>query len=794
MRSILGKSRSGLIVLVIGALSVAVGSCADSETPPDLELMVVPTPPDEWTPGDMLRELDAVTGGEGAMAESVADVRAMIQAQHHESLNEWPQAVTAWRTALQRAEGPFGKNALEGWIKAYSKQLGKQSDRLVLARLLLAEMNGGQSSRYMQLQGLTTDVALLPLVEKLVPEWLTPVPPGMTTPTTLEPPPLGQFPAADPLLTASAARRCGGAIVDDTTWGKWLASQPVAIGDYWRGISAQCANQSAEALAALRSAYPKLAQDKKTQAHAVEAASRVATLERALIQRAEAADTYNELMRLWQLPTVTPKTMGLDDAAFAIRRIDESLWASRYRTMVSDYENAKVHAQAALNHVATALTNRTLGSSQTKEKLAALRAEAYHTLAYRIAVEEQQYDSALSMTLLGLQSPYLDREWKDRLQWFAGVYDYLAGRFESAKKKWEKLLEETKEDHMRAMLYFWLAKAYDQMGQKAESRFYLAAGIDDYPISYYSTVAPLAAGFEPPKDWRKVFGDPSFLALRLKDTSNMPLDRLRRHKTHGRLVARAEVLAAAKLTPWFKLAADELDTAMTNDLTLDSNIPAFVYLSRLHYAAGSYLKTIALTTKLIKAEPGFWKKYPEQILVYFAQPYREIYERNALEQSIDKELLMAISRQESGFTADIRSSANALGVMQLIRPTAERFASELGLPADDLDTLLKTPAANIRMGARYLKVLQLTYKGYEPAVYGGYNAGEYSVDLWLKRRAHSDVLMFVELVPFGETKDYIKNVWRNVAVYRFLAGVQDPSSSDAKHEKDSGRTRADNLN
>jgi soluble lytic murein transglycosylase-like protein len=72
------------------------------------------------------------------------------------------------------------------------------------------------------------------------------------------------------------------------------------------------------------------------------------------------------------------------------------------------------------------------------------------------------------------------------------------------------------------------------------------------------------------------------------------------------------------------------------------------------------------------------------------------------------------------------------------------------------------------MGSRYLKRLSLEYKGFPPAVYGAYNAGEPAVDIWLKRRAHSDPLTFVELVPFGETKSYIRNVWRNVMVYSFL--------------------------
>ena len=564
---------------------------------------------------------------------------------------------------------------------------------------------------------------------------------------------------------------------------------------YWRGLSAQCVNQSSAALTALRAAYPKLALDKKTQPLAVEAAARVAVLERALIQRAEAADTYNELMRLWALPTVTASAMGMDDATFALRRIDEALWASRYRTMVSDYENAKLHAQTALNHVATALTSRTIGGSNVKRKAGrvARRGLSHARIPHcrrRAAIRQCAVDVA-PWPAVALSGPRMERPAPmvcRRLR--LPVRPVRVGEEEMGKRYSLR----PKTTACARCFISGLPRLTIKWVEKAESRFYLSAGIDDYPLSYYSTVAPAAAGLTAPRDWRKVFGDAADLPLKLHNAGDLQIDKLRRHKTYGRLVNRAEILAAAKLTSWLKLAADELDQAISAELTVENNVVSYLYMTRLHYAAGNYLKAIGMTTKLAKAEPNFWKKYPEQILIYFPQPFREIYERNSLEQNIDRELLMAISRQESGFTPDIRSPANALGVMQLIHPTAERFATELGMPTNDLDTLLKTPAANIRMGAKYLKVLQLTYKGYEPAVFGGYNAGEYSIDLWLKRRANSDMLMFVELVPFGETKDYIKNVWRNVAVYRYLMGIQDLTPGRLNHENNKPSNRADIIN
>src|SRR5262249_16633183 len=157
--------------------------------------------------------------------------------------------------------------------------------------------------------------------------------------------------------------------------------------------------------------------------------------------------------------------------------------------------------------------------------------------------------------------------------------------------------------------------------------------------------------------------------------------------------------------------------------------------------------------------------WPEQLLVFFPMPYLDSFQRASLDTGLDRELLLAITRQESAFTVDARSGANAIGLMQLIPPSGERFAKQLGL-SGPIQELLHSPEANIRLGSTYLRVLNLQFKGFPPAVYGAYNAGEYAMDGWMARRGHSDPLMFVELIPFGETKDYVRNVWRNLMIYR----------------------------
>ena len=122
--------------------------------------------------------------------------------------------------------------------------------------------------------------------------------------------------------------------------------------------------------------------------------------------------------------------------------------------------------------------------------------------------------------------------------------------------------------------------------------------------------------------------------------------------------------------------------------------------------------------------------------------------------------------------------------MQLMPYTAKKYTNAARLPPEAAaeNNLIK-PYTNIALGAQVLADLTKHYGGFNPAIYAAYNAGESAVDGWLARRRHTDPLMWVELVPYSETKSYIKNVWRNYYVYSFLAQTQKPLA-DAGATKD----------
>ncbi len=139
---------------------------------------------------------------------------------------------------------------------------------------------------------------------------------------------------------------------------------------------------------------------------------------------------------------------------------------------------------------------------------------------------------------------------------------------------------------------------------------------------------------------------------------------------------------------------------------------------------------------------------------------------------IDGALLLAIMRRESAFRPDVRSSAGAVGLVQIIPPTAERLATVHGLDAPGaLD--LEEPAASIPLAASYLALLGDRFR--EPAVQvAAYNAGPAAVARWAAEGAGKPLDQWVEDIPFRETRRYVKAVLGDAAIYRVLWGLGRP--------------------
>lgn len=145
---------------------------------------------------------------------------------------------------------------------------------------------------------------------------------------------------------------------------------------------------------------------------------------------------------------------------------------------------------------------------------------------------------------------------------------------------------------------------------------------------------------------------------------------------------------------------------------------------------------------------------------------------------IDEPWVYGVIRQESRFLVDVKSSANAQGLMQLIPPTAQATARKVGLDRFVLADLAD-PTTNLRLGTHYLEGLAQRFNGSRVLATAGYNAGPHRSKTWRARLSQpTDGAAFVESIPFKETRDYVKAVSLNAVVYGgLLAGASGPSRS-----------------
>jgi soluble lytic murein transglycosylase len=160
---------------------------------------------------------------------------------------------------------------------------------------------------------------------------------------------------------------------------------------------------------------------------------------------------------------------------------------------------------------------------------------------------------------------------------------------------------------------------------------------------------------------------------------------------------------------------------------------------------------------------GGWKPRWE---IAFPRPFGELVERASAASNIPSSLTWAIMRQESAFVPDAKSSSDAYGLMQLIVGTARGVARGTGFGFDP--DSLKRPDVSITLGAKLLGGLRASYPSNRALAIAAYNGGGGSVARWLAARPNEDFDLWVEEIPFDETRNYLKRVLGNQAAYAFL--------------------------
>lgn len=219
-------------------------------------------------------------------------------------------------------------------------------------------------------------------------------------------------------------------------------------------------------------------------------------------------------------------------------------------------------------------------------------------------------------------------------------------------------------------------------------------------------------------------------------------------------------------------AAQKMGLWLTREFRDEISVETLLYISSLKSEKNIPLNTIVFLNKEIIANPKFLNEQTLRML--FPKPYFEEFDKATM--GIDTFLVMSVARQESGFNPKARSHANARGLLQLLPGTARRL--ERGRKRPDLyDT-----ETNIRLGVRYLENMVDKLGSVELAL-AAYNAGPNRIPEWQGRYPTANQMLFMDLIPFQETRDYVSLIVRNNYWYNRLYGQELVAAREANEDE-----------
>lgn len=365
--------------------------------------------------------------------------------------------------------------------------------------------------------------------------------------------------------------------------------------------------------------------------------------------------------------------------------------------------------------------------------------------------DQAQYDQALATYRQAAQIGG-DSEQKSEVLWRTGWIQYRTGRLREAVESFQQVVNGKDDGQFTPQVLYWMARALESQKDERVADAY-AQLCRQYPLSYYgqltrsctsasSSIAP--SGTSSPEASGSTY-----------EGTRMDLWR----DPHYRKAIELKLLRldqeAARELAWLTetYARDRL---------------ALLELSVLLSEAGAYHPALRIVRLHFRdslergGEPipsALWRvAYPTGYL-----PTIQAYAGN----QVDPYLVAAIIREESQYDSRAVSRVGAVGLMQVMPATAQTVARSLGVP-DVMRDELFNQEINIRLGVGYLAKLLQQFSGNIMYTVAAYNAGPAAVSDWILKHGDKEPDEFVELIPYQETRQYVKRVLRSYREYHRL--------------------------
>jgi soluble lytic murein transglycosylase len=376
----------------------------------------------------------------------------------------------------------------------------------------------------------------------------------------------------------------------------------------------------------------------------------------------------------------------------------------------------------------------------------------------RIAEDEGEYTKAVAYYDLLLKKydfgPYttialFKIPWIERLE---KKYDLARTHFERLLKfysspAYKELKVSFPNSSYQAAGKYWLAQTYAALGNQENKDYWLKQLADQHSFDFYTILTQGQSGF----DLKKF--------LTRKETQESAFRNFGLGEIDRKRLSRAEKLIAAGFRGH---GAEELAK-----FPYHRDNPAFsFYLANLFKLGGDFSNSINFSWKLSgKGNPDHLSRPMAEGL--FPKGYMALVMDTLAPYDLDPFLVLSLMRQESSFNSRVTSKADAVGLMQLIPPTAEEVARTLGQETPNRENL-KDPVINVRLGIEYLNRLLVSFNQNMVYALAAYNAGPTKVQQWVALRSNMSPLEFIESIPYTETRNYVKKILRNYAIYLTL--------------------------
>lgn len=333
--------------------------------------------------------------------------------------------------------------------------------------------------------------------------------------------------------------------------------------------------------------------------------------------------------------------------------------------------------------------------------------------------------------------------------WISAFAAYRQNHFDDAASSFRRLVYTVPpQSRYYARAAWWAARAYEQLDRQSMSRVFLTMASHDRN-TFYGQLAQSKLGKDPEFSW---------VVPPLKEIDRK---RLLEDPAIRRVIALSQIGENG-------LAQDELKAAY----------------DRIPYDMDESLLALSIQLDLPATSMVLARNLKERNKEYIAglYPYSRTWKPNG-GFTIDQALMFAIMRQESAFNPAIRSHAGAMGLMQVMPDTADHVRAMQGKPAVS-KWALNRPSFNMGVSQDYLSYLREEFGDNLIHMIAGYNAGPGNVRKWIARNgAEDDPLLFIESIPFEETRSYVMRVMANLWIYRTYFYGKDPTLSAMANNK-----------